>query len=107
MAARRCRRGESPVPQPTLRSRGEDSARRSSRAYVYHVATYQVRMPRRSLFIRHIKDCYPIADSAHDVPNPLRAMKQLGEGNPELAGIVRRREREALLFEHGLAAQNP
>ncbi|MEJ0002975.1 MAG: hypothetical protein WDN30_04400 [Pararobbsia sp.] len=38
-----------------------------------------------------------------DIPVQLRAMKRLWAGNPDMAGLVRRRELEALLFEQGLA----
>jgi GH24 family phage-related lysozyme (muramidase) len=37
-----------------------------------------------------------------DVPVQLRAMKRLWDGQPNLQGLVRRRELEALLFEEGL-----
>jgi GH24 family phage-related lysozyme (muramidase) len=38
-----------------------------------------------------------------DIPAQLRSMKRLWAGNPGLAGLVQRRELEAVLFEQGLA----
>lgn len=38
-----------------------------------------------------------------DIPGQLRSMKRLWAGNPDAAGLVRRRELEALLFEQGLS----
>jgi hypothetical protein len=37
-----------------------------------------------------------------DIPVQLRSMKRLWENDPKMAGLVRRRELEALLFEQGL-----
>ncbi|QBQ99521.1 hypothetical protein [Paraburkholderia pallida] len=39
-----------------------------------------------------------------DIPAQIRSMKRLWAGNPSLAGLVARRELEAVLFEEGLAA---
>lgn len=38
------------------------------------------------------------------VPGRIRAMKRLWQGKPDMAGLVKRRELEAVLFEEGLAA---
>ena len=38
------------------------------------------------------------------IPAELRAMKRLWEGDPDMRGVVLRREAEAVLFERGLAA---
>jgi len=38
-----------------------------------------------------------------DIPAQLRSMKRLWAGDPNMAGLVRRRELEAVLFEQGLA----
>jgi GH24 family phage-related lysozyme (muramidase) len=38
-----------------------------------------------------------------DIPAQLRSMKRLWAGDPNAAGLVRRRELEALLFEQGLS----
>ncbi|SDD73022.1 hypothetical protein SAMN05216345_11489 [Cupriavidus sp. YR651] len=38
-----------------------------------------------------------------DIPAQIRAMKRLWAGNPDMAGLLRRRDLEALLFEQGLA----
>ncbi|MFS8980786.1 hypothetical protein PO002_41340 [Cupriavidus necator] len=43
------------------------------------------------------------ANQLADIPKQIRAMKRLWEGNPDMAGLLRRRELEALLFEQGLA----
>lgn len=37
-----------------------------------------------------------------DIPAQIRAMKRLWAGNPDMAGLLRRRDLEALLFEQGL-----
>lgn len=42
-------------------------------------------------------------NNLQDVPAQLRSMKRLWAGNPSMAGLVRRRELEAVLFESGLA----
>jgi GH24 family phage-related lysozyme (muramidase) len=38
-----------------------------------------------------------------DIPQQFRSMKRLWENQPNMAGLVRRRELEALLFEEGLS----
>lgn len=37
-----------------------------------------------------------------DIPTQIRSMKRLWANQPNLQGLVRRRELEALLFEEGL-----
>jgi hypothetical protein len=41
------------------------------------------------------------------IPDEIRAMKRLWAGNPDMAGLLKRRELEAALFEQGLAALPP
>jgi hypothetical protein len=53
--------------------------------------------------MRQIKEDMRAAQFAQ-VPGRIRAMKRLWQGRPELGGLVKRRELEAVLFEEGLAA---
>lgn len=56
----------------------------------------------RYLEMRAIRDDIQ-AGRVADIPAQIRAMKRLWEGRPEMAGLLRRRDLEALLFEQGLA----
>ncbi len=53
--------------------------------------------------MRTIHDCMAMVTFGV-VPGALRSMKRLWQGVPGMAGLVARREQEALLFEAGLAA---
>jgi len=46
---------------------------------------------------------YTVQKKFEKIPGALRSMKRLWEGDPKMAGLVRRRELEARLFEAGLA----
>ena len=52
--------------------------------------------------IREIKNLM-IQKNFTEIPNQIRSMKRLWQGNPNAAGLVIRREAEALLFELGLS----
>lgn len=53
--------------------------------------------------MRAIRDAVQAGRLA-DIPAQIRGMKRLWAGKPEMAGLLRRRDLEALLFEQGLAA---
>lgn len=52
--------------------------------------------------MRAIRDAVANQNLA-DIPGQIRAMKRLWAGDPNMAGLLRRRDLEALLFEQGLA----
>jgi hypothetical protein len=53
--------------------------------------------------MRNIK-AHMAAKEFKKIPAEFRSMKRIWEGQPNLAGLVNRRELEALLFEHGLVS---